>query len=94
MASSKRLNSAVRSVSPCDVKSSDVSYLKGQLHLLPEEEISEDGKFGHWSPAVETTLRLEIFQFLRNLEGQRPQLRVFHQNVGTERCPRPLLLIQ
>lgn len=78
MASSKRLKSAVHGVSPYDVKSSDVLYSKGQFHLLPEEEISEDGKLGDWSPADETTLRLEILQFLRNLGAQRPQLRVFH----------------
>jgi hypothetical protein len=75
---SQQLKSADRSVAPRGAEFSDLSCLTAQLHALPEEEIIECGEFASWSPADDATLRLEIFQFLRNLEAQRPVLRAFH----------------
>jgi hypothetical protein len=76
---SKRLMGAVRSVALCDqVKSWDFSDSREQFHLPPEEEISEDGNLRDWGCADERALRLEIFQFLRNLEARSGQRRIFH----------------
>jgi hypothetical protein len=68
---SKRLVRVVHGVALWDV-------LNEQLHLRPEEEISEDGKLGDWGHADERALRLEIFQFLRNLEAPNRQRCTFH----------------
>lgn len=75
---SKRLKRAVLSIAPSDqVKFLDVARL-APLHLPSQEPTSEDGDLGDWGCADETALRLEIFQFLRNLEARGPQGHILH----------------
>ncbi len=75
---SMKLQNGAQNFAQRGAKLLDVRALIERSQLVLEKEAPEHEEFGGWSPAKEMMLRLDIFEFLQNLEAQHPRIRVFH----------------